>query len=48
MYCGGAIAIIDTDTLHETLKKIVANHGIYAKCYDMQRGLVDAVKRRDK
>lgn len=36
------------DQLNVALKKLIENHGIYAKCYDKQKGLVDAVKRNIK
>ena len=45
-YCNRPDRITENDTLQDALKKLVSNHGVYANCYNMQKGLVDAVKRR--
>lgn len=47
-YCASPAVINDEDTLPVALKKLIDNHGVYAKCYEKQKGLVDAVKRRIK
>lgn len=46
VYCSQPDEIAENEQLQVALKKLIENHGIYAKCYDKQRGLVDAVKRR--
>lgn len=38
--------VLGAGNLQDKLKQLIKNHGIYAKCYDKQKGLVDAVKRR--
>ena len=48
VYCDKPLSISEQDQLQVALKKLIENHGIYAKCYDKQKGLVDAVKRREK
>lgn len=48
VYCEYPVQIMDNDSLQIALKKLIDNHGVYAKCFDKQKGLVDAVKRRDK
>ena len=46
VYCDNPVHINKNDTLQIALKKLIDNHGVYAKCYNQQKGLVDAVKRK--
>lgn len=48
LYCEQPVRILEDDTFAVALKKLVSNHGIYKHCYDIQKGLVDAVKRHQK
>ena len=47
VYCERKFGIPELATLPEALNILVAASGEIAKCYDKQRGLVDAVKRRE-
>ena len=36
------------ERLRQALNTLVVNHGIYAKCYERQKRLVDSVIRREQ
>jgi hypothetical protein len=47
-YCAAPFEISKTMPLQQALNNLVLNHGIYAECMIKHKGLVDAIKRRDK
>ena len=47
VYCEKAQAI-KSDDLQTVLKRVVYDYGLFAKCIDKQKGLVDAVRRKEQ
>lgn len=45
--CEPPLEISEEMTFQQKLNTLVINHGIYAKCYLKQKGLSDAVIRRN-
>ena len=46
VYCEKPLATESND-LQEVLKRVVYDYGLFAKCIDKQKGLVDAVRRKE-
>jgi len=46
VYCEKPV-VTESNALQEVLKQVVYDYGLFAKCIDKQKGLVDAVRRKE-